>query len=170
MIFHQYDRLVTRLVRVTAGLGIGFGLTALIAAIVADILMRWLFNSPITGVRDASGLFIAVIAASFFGLLIRQEGNISIKLLGKLVGPRGEIILDIFADTLTLAIMALATFQLWVYADYLALNSETTRVLGWRMAPWWRAAAVLTGFSLLAGPVVIMEKFRKLRNFGADSE
>ncbi len=168
MVFAKYDWLVTRLVRVTAGLSIGVGLVSLIVAIILDVTMRWLFNSPITGVRDLSSLFIAVIVSGFFGLLLRQEGNISIRFLGKLLGQRWEIILDLAANVLTMAVMALATYYLWQYAEYLADNGETTQVLGWRMAPWWRVATVLTGISLLAGPVVIGEKIRQLKNLGAE--
>ena len=130
---------------ITRGIAlIGLALLLLIAsATVLDVLLRWLFNNPIVGLADTYSLFMAMILASCFPLCIYNRGNVTIRFLGNILGPRGKNILDAFGNLITMIIFALMAWQLWRFTDELALDVETTWVLNLPVSPWWRVVTIL---------------------------
>ncbi len=130
---------------VTRGIAlIGLALLLLIAlATVLDVLLRWLFNNPIVGLADTYSLFMAMILASCFPLCIYNRGNVTIRFLGNILGPRGRNILDAFGNLVTLTIFALMAWQMWLHTNELAQDGETTWVLNLPVSPWWRVVTIL---------------------------
>ncbi len=155
----RLDKEANRISRLTALVGL-FGLLALASATVLDIFMRWIFNSPITGVRDAGELFTAVIIASCFALCISERNNITIRFIGNVLGPRVKDSFEAFGNLVTMIMFALMTWQLWIYANELAIDGETTWVLGWELSPWWRSVSVLIGLCVPVQAVVFLQTIR----------
>lgn len=123
---------------------IGLALLLLIAlATVLDVLLRWLFNNPIVGLADTYSLFMAMILASCFPLCIYYRGNVTIRFLGNIFGPRVKNILDAFGNLITMIIFALMAWQFWIFTDELSLDGETTWVLNLPVSPWWRVVTIL---------------------------
>ncbi len=134
-----------------------------------DVLLRWLFNSPITGVRDASSLFTAVIIASCFALCIAERKDITIRFLGDFFGARGGSILEAFGNLVTMAIFTVITWQLWVYTNELAQVGEMTMVLNWPLHPWWRIVSILIGACVPVQAVMFLQS-AKAAFFGIEEE
>lgn len=153
------ERAVKRVSRMVALIGL-FGMILLASATVLDVLLRWLFNSPITGVRDASSLFNAVIIASCFSLSIAERKDITIRFLGSALGAKGGNILEAFGNLITMAIFTVITWQLWVYTDELAQVGEMTMVLNWPLHPWWRIVSVLIGACVPVQAVMFLQSIR----------
>lgn len=123
---------------------IGLALLLLLAlGTVLDVLLRWLFNSPIVGLSDTYSLFMAGVLASCFPLCIYNRGNVTIRFFGNALGPRATNFLDAFGNLITLCVFALLAWQLWLHTDQLARDGETTWVLSWPVSPWWRAVTIL---------------------------
>ena len=156
MIFAWFERSIIRGARVVGLVGLA-GFQALAFLIVLDVLMRWFFNAPITGVNDAGSLLIAIIMAASFPACCAARGNVSIRFLGKILGQRAQDALDIIGHILVLVFFSLAVWQIWLYAGDLSANNETTMVLGWPMSPWWRAVSVLMAFCIPVQIVVICQ-------------
>ena len=76
------------------------GLILIAAAIVVDVLMRWLFNAPILGVDDLSIFILAVVVSSFFPLGLAKGHFVTIRFLGKALGPRSALWLEVFGGAL----------------------------------------------------------------------
>jgi len=112
-------------------------------AIVTDVVCRWLFNAPITGVRDAASLFVAVVIASSLPACIMDRRHIVARFLGKLLGAGGNTVLESLGNLLTMIIFILMAWQLWLYADQSAIDNETTAILGWPLSPWWRGISII---------------------------
>ncbi|MHC4229888.1 MAG: TRAP transporter small permease [Planctomycetota bacterium] len=140
--FERLEKTATRVTRIIALIGL-VGLLALASATVLDVLLRWIFNSPIVGLNDTHSLFTALIIASCFPLCIYRRGNITIRFIGNIFGPRVSHILDAFGNLVTLIIFFLMTWQLWLYTDKLLGDGETTWVLNWPVSPWWRVVTIL---------------------------
>ncbi len=140
---------------ITRGIAlIGLALLLLIAlATVLDVLLRWLFNSPIVGLSDTYSLFMALILASCFPLCIYKRGNVTIRFIGNALGPRVRNILDAFGNLVTLIIFSLMAWQFWLYTDQIALDGETTWVLSWPVSPWWRVVTILI---IICAPVTLV--------------
>ncbi|NQV54724.1 MAG: TRAP transporter small permease [Rhodospirillales bacterium] len=163
------DRRGTVAARWFAFLGL-IGLVALALITITDVLMRWLFNSPIDGVADVGRLIVAVVIASFFPVAIAERHHVSIGFLGNLVGPQGAAWLDTLAALVTSVFFILLGWQFVLYTIDLQVNGETTWLLGLPVAPWWAAATL---FMLLCVPVQIvgfMVLFRAAKNRDGDDD
>ena len=136
------------------------GLLTLAFATVVDVLMRWLFNMPITGVRDASSLFVAIVIAASLPYCMAQGSNITIRFLGRALGRPWHVSLDIFGNLVTLVTLGAMSWKFWLYAKDLALANETTWVLGWPVAPWWRCVAIILAFCVPIEVIVILRFFK----------
>ena len=155
-LFGHFESLVGKISRAVSLIGLA-GLLALAFATVLDVLLRWLMSKPITGVRDLSSLFVAVVIAASFPICIAEQKNITIRFLGTALGPFFQKVLDLFGNIVTLVILTLMSWQLWFYAAELARSHETTWVLGLPVSPWYRGVAVLVSFCVIAELVVIFE-------------
>ncbi len=141
-LFSRIEKGISILTRAIALIGLAL-LLLLASATVLDVLLRWLFNSPIVGLGDTYSLFMALILASCFPLCIYNRGTVTIRFIGNALGPRGRNIIDAFGNLVTLIIFSLMAWQFWLYTDQIALDGETTWVLSWRVSPWWRVVTIL---------------------------
>ncbi|MFC1867400.1 TRAP transporter small permease [Thermodesulfobacteriota bacterium] len=158
--FKSFERATTRITHAITLIGLT-GLLLLALATVLDVLLRWLFNSPIVGLNDTHSLFTALIIASCFPICIYKGGNITIRFMGGVFGDRVKNILDVFGSLLTLLIFALMGWQLWAYADQLAGDGATTWVLSWPISPWWRVVTIIVMFCV---PVALMTVIQFLKS------
>lgn len=121
---------------------IGFvGLLAMALGITADVLLRWLFSSPIHGLEDVNGILIGIVVISFFPALLVDRGNVTLEFAGQALGPRVSDWLDAFAHLITLALMTLIAWQLFGHAA--EISAQETLILRLPTAPgWWLTAAL----------------------------
>ena len=150
--FKQIEKVFHRVTRFLALIGLA-GLLALASATGIDVLLRWLFNRPIVGLNDTYSLCTALIISSSFPLCLSERGNITIRFIGNLLGPRAKDILDAFGNLVAFIIFSLMAWQLWLYTDQLVEDGETTWVLSWPVSPWWRVVTVLI---IVCVPVTFM--------------
>lgn len=143
------------------------GLIGLAFATVADVVMRWLFNAPITGVRDTASLFVAVVIACAFPISLVKKAHIVIGFIRNLLGDRVKIAVTVFGHLVSLLIFVLIAWQLWLYTDQLAVEKETTLVLGWPVAPWWRGLSIIMAFCVPVQLVVLFQSLRLRSSEGA---
>jgi TRAP-type C4-dicarboxylate transport system permease small subunit len=137
------------------------GLVGYALMTIGDVLLRWLFNSPLDGVADVSRLMVAVIIASFFPIALAERQHITIGFLGSFLGARGDAWLQAVAALVTSVFFVFLGWQFIVYTDELNASGETTWLLGLPVAPWWAGA---TFFMLCCIPiqvVVVLSQFKK---------
>lgn len=140
------------------------GMLALLSFILMtnfDVLMRWLFNSPINGVSDVGPLVVAIVTAAFFPLALTERCHVSMGFLGDLLGPRTRLWLDAFAALVTWAFFVLLAWQLVRYAVELHRLGETTWVVQIPIAPWWFAVGLfMVACAVVQLAVVVVEASR----------
>ncbi len=158
--WRQLEILTFRGARLLALFGLA-GLLILAFATVTDALLRWLANAPIPGVRDAAALFIAAAIACSLPICIAERRHITIRLFGRLLGPRGEAALEAFGNFIALVVFAVMAWQIWLYAVHLAAEKETTMVLAWPLSPWWRGVAVITAFCVPVQSLVLLQSLKR---------
>lgn len=160
---NSFLKLVTQ---VTWGLS-AIGMAALVVlscSIVADVFMRYLFNSPITGVRDLLSLFIAVTVGLMMPVLLMKEGNIAVHFIEIVVGKRIAKVLDLIANIVTAAIFVLISKELYKAARYLGSNNEVTQVVGVPLEPWWIVVSVCFAVAAVASLIPIFQNIRAIMN------
>lgn len=127
-----------------------FGMLALVALIVMtnfDVLMRWLFNSPVDGITDIAPLVVAIAISAFFPFALAERHHVSINFLGSLLGPTVRTWLEAFAAFVTWVFFILLAWQIVLYTIDLDAVGQTTWVVQLPVAPWW---AVVSFFMILS--------------------
>jgi len=117
-------------------------LVILTVATIADVLMRWLFNSPIDGVYDLYKLVIALVIGAFFPITLIERHHIAISFLGGASKPWVNAWLNNFANMSLLLFLLAMSWQLVRYVIEVGDAGETTWILQWPIAPWWGVATI----------------------------
>lgn len=137
------DRLATSAARTSRALACAAagGLMLLALATVVDIVLRYVFASPLRGFVDIAALAGAVLLAACFPHLLASRGNIAIDTLGQCLGGRARRWLDRFAAAVSAGFFAVMAWQYVAYAIELRADGQTIPVLRWPVWPWWAAVA-----------------------------
>jgi len=128
-------------------------LLLLALATTVDIVMRYVFASPIRGFVDIASLAGAVLLSACFPYVLSSRGNIAIDALGARLGARAARSLNRFAALVTAAFFALMAWQYLRFAVELKQDGQSIPVLRWPVWPWWAAVAV---FVVVAAVVALM--------------
>ena len=133
---------VSRLTSAIAMIGVG-GMLIVAVATLADVLMRWLFNAPFEGLEDIRKLVFAVVIASCFPAALAHGNNITIRFLGKWLGPRAARGLEVLGQALVLLIFVMMAVRVTGYALDLQERGIGSLTYQFLEGPWWIAAAAL---------------------------
>lgn len=144
--------------RFAACLGL-IGLVGLALMTIVDVLIRWIFNSPIDGVADIGRLMVAIVIASFFPIALSERHHITIGFLGKFLSARADAWLQAMASLVTAVFFVFLGWQFIVYTEELHTSGETTWLLGLAVAPWWAAVTVLLLFCIPIQLLVVVSQF-----------
>lgn len=142
---------------------VGFtGLLVLAVMVVADIVLRAVADHPLQGVNDVAAVVMAVVVSACIpnSLLARQ--NISIEVLGQILGGRVRYAIDLFASLVVLLFFVLMTWQFTQYAASVSASGEQTWVLKWPVGPWWWFATLCFAVSVLAQILVVSQDAARL--------
>jgi len=138
--------------------------------IVADVFLRWLFNSPILGVVEYSQLLMVVLLLAT-STAAQEDSHIKIDILYKKFPPKVQAVCDIVTLTLSFcAAMLIATqaFSQGMTASRLGMRFVT---IGIARSPFfflYSAGLLLLCVSIV---VLIIEAVRKLKkNDGCGKE
>ncbi len=130
----------------------------LAAAIVVDVLMRWLLNAPILGVDDLGKYNLAVIVSSFFPICLIGGHFVTIRFLGRAVGPLRALWLEAFGNLVTLFVFVLFAWQFFRFTLYdVTLTGLATAVLELPQAPWWWMVTVIVFACTVIQVLVLLE-------------
>ncbi|MDD1753625.1 MAG: TRAP transporter large permease subunit [Methanotrichaceae archaeon] len=115
--------------------------------IFADIVLRYVFNSPLKFVGQISALMILI--ATFFTMTYTQQkkSHISIDFLTQYLSPKGKIVLHNIHYILSIAIIVVMTWQSIVYTLY--IKAGNIEVLQLKIPAYPFAAVVPFGFATL---------------------
>src|SRR5690606_4392260 len=120
-------------------------------ATTADIVLRYVFASPIRGFVDIASLAGAVLLAACFPYVLSRRGNIAVDALGTALGPAARRWLDRFAAAVSAVFCAVMAWQYRRFAWGLRADGQLIPVLRWPVWPCWMAVAlVVVAAALLA--------------------
>jgi len=122
------------------------GLLLLAMVTTLDILLRYLFASPIHGLADVTALAAAVLLAACMPYVVASRGNIMIDFLGRLLGRQAHRGLNLLGAAITGLFFAAMAWQCARFALDMKANGEVMAILRWPVWPWW---TVVAGFIAL---------------------
>ena len=138
----RLDRFAQRAGRALALIGL-FGLFALAGMTIADVLLRWLFASPIDGLSDIGELIVIFMVAACFPAAFANRQHLAFRVLGGWLGWRANEFLECLGHLAALAFITIVAWQLSLYTADLWSNRQTTWLLAIPMWPSWLLTTVL---------------------------
>jgi TRAP-type C4-dicarboxylate transport system permease small subunit len=136
-----------------------------------DVVMRWLFNTPLNYIADVAPLIVAIVVAALFPFAITARYHVTIQLLGSLLGRRIQPWLEVFAALVSVVFFALVAWQIILFTIDLHVRGQTTWVMQIPSAPWWVVASffmVLCVFAQLIVVVTLLHRAANRRTIDAD--
>src|SRR5215469_15079045 len=121
---------------------------------VIDVLMRWLASTAITALNEITAMVFAVAVAACIPAGLAGHVNLKVDILARWLTGRVAAWLDAVGDLLLLLFFLLLTWRIAVFAGSLAAQGRTTLILGWPIAPFMYAVALLLGIGTLVQAMI----------------
>lgn len=144
----KVDRLLHLVERAFLSLSIAATLFIMLF-VSAEVLMRYVFNSPIPGHLEGSELLLPVIVFLALSYTQATHGHVGMDLLTDSLPPRGKRVAEILALSVSCLLCALLGFfsyknaySLWLYDDVTPTRPHLYR--------WPSAAAITIGYVLIS--------------------
>lgn len=160
----DFGRLIRKLLgtaELLAAIGL-VGLLVLGAVTMADVVMRWLFNSPIFGMSDLAELVVPAIVASCLPAAFAARQNITIRFLGRAIGARPGQTVELFGQMVVLLVLGAIVWQVWRYTAGIIRFGQTTWLLGVPLWPTWGLTTALVAACLPIQLLVVAETVHNL--------
>jgi TRAP-type transport system small permease protein len=110
-----------------------FGLMALTAA---DVVGRYVFNSPIRGAFEVTELLLLALIFAGLPLASRADEHVTLDFIDMVLGNRGRLLLRRLVDLVCgLLVLGLA-WRVWIKAGKIAGYGDTTEVLRLPVGPF----------------------------------
>ncbi|AEV37339.1 TRAP dicarboxylate transporter, DctQ subunit [Pseudovibrio sp. FO-BEG1] len=124
----------------------GLLLLALVAVTVIDVIGRYLFASPLPGAPEYTELLLMAVIFTGLPAVCLDDGHITVDLFtSKFRG--GLASLQLFFSRIFVAIvLAVVAWELWKHGNQLASYQEVTVYLRVPLAPFSKAAGVISAF------------------------
>jgi TRAP-type C4-dicarboxylate transport system permease small subunit len=152
------ERLETQALRATHAIALAACAALLVISLItfADVLLRWLVSKPILGFNDFAALATAAACAACFPTLIVRRGNLTVRFVGKMLGPRVAKALDIFGALVTAAFFCAMAWQYLRFTLEMMRGRERMPILGWLVWPPWSIVTVMIAVTALASILTLL--------------
>ncbi|MCB2225884.1 MAG: TRAP transporter large permease subunit [Desulfarculaceae bacterium] len=119
---------------------IGAGLILLFVGIIAtDVCMRYLLNYPIPGTVELTEFVLPLVVFLSVAYAAVEQRHVGIDLFYEHLGPRARAIVNVFTSTLSVYILSVITWRLFVYGMEQYASGEAGDILG---LPHWPAIMI----------------------------
>lgn len=123
---------------------IGFtGLVIIAFVTVIDVTLRYLGLSRIPGHNDLGEVAFAIVIASCFPAGLKKGNAVTVRVLGKILGPKVHSWLDVIGASLMLTFFTLVAWQFTAFTIDYAAAGRTTSTLEWPVAPVWTLVSLI---------------------------
>jgi len=136
--------------RVDAVLGIASSvlLFGMMLLTFADVVARYLLNTPIRGAFEITELALLVLIFAGLPLVSHADEHVTMDFIDRLLPPAGQRAMVRFAHVVCAAVMFFLAWQVWIKASKIYSYGDTTEVLLITVGPfvYFMAAMIaLTG-------------------------
>ena len=122
------------------------GLATIMVLTFCDVIGRYVFNNPIVGTVEVTELLMGMIVYLGVGLTTQTRGHIRVDIVINLFSPRTRALLDVLTLSLSILLVFLMCWHLWLKAGIIIDKNDLTQIWEW---PVWPAAYVMAAASLL---------------------
>jgi TRAP-type transport system small permease protein len=140
-----------------------FSLFVMMLITMADVLARYIFNSPILGVFELTEFLVLILIFSFIAYTQAENGHVSVDFLVNRLPKKTRTVVELFNRSACLGLMALIAYMGFLRALEMKQVGETSLNLGIPNYPF-----VL--FLVLGCLVACLEYIRNIIRLVADVE
>jgi TRAP-type C4-dicarboxylate transport system permease small subunit len=135
--------------RVEAILGVAASsiLAAMMLLTAVDVVARYVFNRPVRGAFEVTELMLLVLIFAGLPLVSLADEHALMDFVDRLLGPRGQRVLEGAVHLVCAATMFLLAWQVWLKADKIWAYRDATDVLRIVYGPFVYFMAVMIGLS-----------------------
>jgi tripartite ATP-independent transporter DctM subunit len=144
--------------RPVASIGVAGMLLGAVATVL-DVLLRWIFSSPLPALNEIIAMLFAVAITATLPAGLANKVNLRIDLLTRFMTRRLGLWLDAIGGLFLLAFFVVLTWQIWVYGNQLATQGRATVMLGLPEAPFVYAMTALLAIACLVQLIVMANQF-----------
>jgi TRAP-type C4-dicarboxylate transport system permease small subunit len=132
----------------------------MMALTFADVVGRYVFNSPITGALELTEFAMAIVIFLGLALLSTEEGHVTVDLFDSFTPRKVKAVQTIIVNMLSAVIMGIISWQLWVKAVETAEYGDITQFLQLPLAPLLYFMSVMTGLTCLVMLCIMVKSFK----------
>lgn len=123
-------------------------------AITLDVALRFLFSSPLHGLEDIVSLIVIIAVTACFPAAFALRTNITVRMLGKALGPAVSARLELFGQAVALVFIVLVAWQLWQHVGDQA--GRVSFILALPVQWAWQVAASLAVVAAIVQAIVVL--------------
>jgi TRAP-type C4-dicarboxylate transport system permease small subunit len=138
-------RIINRIVAKALDWTIAVSVAGVVIILFLSVVMRYVFSSPLFFAEEMSILGMIWMTFLAGAILVRQDKNVVITVFADLFRPSVQRAIRIFADCMSLLMIAIMLYLSWELVDKLALT--TTPAL--RFSEAWFAWSMVAGFAVM---------------------
>ena len=134
-VHHHLERTIDGVSRIvnTAGVSV---LLVMMALITTDVILRYVFNSPLRGVYEIVEVILVIVVSFGMAYTAMQKGMVAVEVLVERYPPRVRVIIDIFNSLAGLALFSFISWKTAEQAMTYRAAGETTYVSGLPLYPF----------------------------------
>ncbi|MFH1124968.1 MAG: TRAP transporter large permease subunit [Pseudomonadota bacterium] len=143
----------------------GVGVTALTLMMLltaADVLLRYIFDSPITGSYELSEFMMAVLVAFGLAYTAVHKGHINVDLLISKAGPRSQAVINTITALLGVGFFALMAWRIILYAEKIRVDGYTSQSLAIPIYPFVYIVGIGCAILVLVLVIHLREEIREV--------
>ena len=126
---------------------VSIALFFMMALTFVDVIMRYLFNSPIIGALELTEFSMAIVIFLGLVLLTSQEGHVTVDLIDNFVPDKIKPIQKVIINLINLFVMVVISWQLWIKAEDAAGYGDRTEYLFMPLSPLMYFMSIMVGIS-----------------------
>ncbi|HVV94909.1 MAG TPA: TRAP transporter large permease subunit [Hyphomicrobiales bacterium] len=142
------------------------GMLAVAALTMADVLLRWLANSPIPALNEVVEQVFAVAIAACIPAGLARGVNLRIDLVSRHLSRRTEAWLEVVGHLFMLAFYGVLAWRIAAFGDYLDAQHRVTVILRWPQAPFMWAVGALFAYGSVVQAVITLNAARRAAALG----
>jgi TRAP-type C4-dicarboxylate transport system permease small subunit len=128
-----------------------------------DGLLRAFANYPLDIVREIGDLVAAICGACCLPIALLHRSNITLRVLEKVLPPRGARAIDVFADVLIEITMIGMAWQFYLFGMKTMQAGDITWLLNVPKAPFWFVVDVVLWVAVAVQAFVVVQTLTSAR-------
>ncbi len=130
------------------------GLALIMILTFIDVVGRYAFNAPLVATVEVTELLMGMMIYLGVGLTTHNRGHIKVDIVFDRLPPRLQAIFELITLGISIALMALICWQLWLRSGVVMDKGDTTQILEWSI---WPVAYLISAASIFLVTSLVLQ-------------